>query len=77
MHEYTYLACIISTNLLSFITESKMKVVSYNPQRVIKQLGYEQSTIYKKKMGCSNTLTTESQLAGKGREHIVSNFHSI
>lgn len=40
----TWLA-IISPTLLPFITESKTGTVSYNRQRVMRQLGYDQSAI--------------------------------
>lgn len=42
----TWLA-IIAPTLLPFITESKVGVVSYNPQRVMRQLEYDQSAIFR------------------------------
>lgn len=52
---------IIAPTLLPFITESKTGVVSYNPQRMMRQLGYYQSAIQiTDEMGCSGSATTES-----------------
>lgn len=66
---------IISPTLLPFMTESKTGIVSYNPQRVMRQLGYDQPAIQiTGKMGCSGSTTAESQLIGQGRMHIVSMF---
>lgn len=53
----TWLA-IISPTLLPFITESKTDTVSYNRQRVMRQLGYDQSAIQiVGEMGCSDSMT--------------------
>lgn len=48
-------------NLLPFVTESKAVTVSYKPQCVLRQLGYNQSAIQVMgEMGCSNNLAVES-----------------
>lgn len=66
---------IIATTLLPFMTESKTGVVSYNPQMVMRQLGYEQSAIQiSGEMGCSSSATKESQFIGQGKAHIASKF---
>lgn len=63
----TWLA-IIAPTLLPFITESKMGVVSYNPQLSIRQLGYDQSAIQLTgEMVFSDLATTQSQFVGGGR----------
>lgn len=52
MDIWTWLA-IISPTLLTVITKSKTGAVSYNPQRVVRQLGYDQSVIQiTGEMGC-------------------------
>lgn len=72
---FTEWLAIIAPSLLSFIKESKIGVVSYNPQRVMRQLGYDQFAIQpSKEMGCSDSATTESQFVGQGKAHIVSKF---
>lgn len=69
---------VISPTLLPFITVSKMESISYNPQQVKRQLGYDQSAIQiTGGMGCSDFLTAESQFVGQDKEHIVTNFHTI
>lgn len=69
---------IIAPMLLPFIIESKTGVVSYNPQRVMRQLGYDQSAIQiKGEMGYSDSITAESQFISQGRMHIVSKFQKI
>lgn len=66
----TWLAIIVPT-LLPFITESKVGVVSYNPQRVMRQLGYDQSAIQiSGEMGCSSSTTAEAQFIGQGKTHV-------
>lgn len=58
-----------------FMTESKTGIVSYNPQRVMRQLGYDQSAIkIRGEMAYSSSATAESQFIGQGRTHIVSKF---
>lgn len=70
----TWLA-IIAPTLLPFVTESKARVVSYNPQRVMRQLGYDQSAIQLSgEMGCSGSATAEAQFTGQGKTHIISKF---
>lgn len=44
MTPLTWLAVIFPT-LLPFITESKIGTISYNPQRVMRLLGYDQLVI--------------------------------
>lgn len=69
---------VVSPTLLPFITVSKMGSISYNPQQVMRQLGYDQSAIQiTGGMGCSDFLTAESQFVGQDKEHIVSKFHTI
>lgn len=52
--------------------------MSYNPQRVIRQLGYDQSAIrITGEMGCSGSMTAEAQFIGQGRTHKVSKFKKI
>lgn len=59
---------IITPTLLPFVTESKAGAVSYNPQRVIRQLGYDQSAIQvSRETGCSNSSLVESQFVGDGK----------
>lgn len=61
--------------LLPFVTESKVGVVSYNPQRVMRQLGYDQSAIQLSgEMGCSSSATTEAQFIGQGKTRTISKF---
>lgn len=55
-----------------------MVVISDNPQRVMRQLCYDESAIQiTGETGYSDTLTAESQLLGEGKEHIAVKFHSI
>lgn len=73
----TWLA-IITPTLLPFITAYKVRTVSYNPQWVMRQLGYDQSAIQLiREMGCSDSLTVESQFVGRSKAHIVSKFQKI
>lgn len=54
-----------------------MGVISYNPQHVMRQLGYDQLTIQiTGDMDSSDILTVESQFVGEGKEHIVMKSHS-
>lgn len=70
--------CNYISNPLPFIIESKMRIISYNPQPMIRQLGYDQSANQITwEMGCLDTLTAKSQFVGKGGEHILAKFHSI
>lgn len=72
------MACTNFLTLLPFITETKMEIVSYNAQRVMRQLDYDQSAIQStREMRCSNRLIVESLFVGEGREYIVSKFQSI
>lgn len=60
---FTWLVTI-SPSLLSFITE-KMGTINYNPQLVMTEFGYDQSTLQiNGETGCSDTLTTETQFVG-------------
>lgn len=53
---------------LTFVTESKAGTMSYNPKRVMRQLGYDQSTIQiSGEMGCSDSMTIESQFVVMAR----------
>lgn len=66
---------VISPTLLPFITEG---IISYKPQGVIKQLGYDQPVIQVAgEMGYSNKLIDEAQFVGEVRLHIVAKFQSI
>lgn len=65
--ELTVSLAIIAPTLLPFITKSKTGVVSYNPQRVMRQLGYDQSAIQiTGERGYSSLMTTESQFTAMG-----------
>lgn len=73
----TWLA-FVSPTLLPFIIEDKEGTISYNLQCLIRQLGYGRLAIQVAgEMGCSNILTAEEQVFGKGMEHIVTKFQSI
>lgn len=66
---------IIAPTLLPFVTESKAGVVSHNPQRVMRQLGYDQFAIQLLgEMGCSGSATAEAQFIGQGKAHIIFKF---
>lgn len=66
---------ISSPTLLPFITKSKLGAISYNPQKVLRQLGYGQSaTRLTTEMGISDSINTESQFIGQGKEYIISKF---
>lgn len=59
---------IIFPTLLPSIIESKTGTVSYNPQRVMRQLGYDQSAIrITGEMGYSESMTVERNLLAKAR----------
>lgn len=76
--EFAAWFAILALTLLPFITESKTGVVSYKPQRVMRQLRYDQFAIQiSGEMGCSSSITAESQFIGQGRTHIVSKFKKI
>lgn len=69
---------IISPTLNPIITETAEGAISYNPQLVIKQLSYDRSTaIVMGKKGSSNILTTETQLIGEGKDHIISKVEPV
>lgn len=52
--------------------------ISYKPQRVMRQIGFDQLSIkVTREMECSNILTVEAQFVREGREHIVTKFQSI
>lgn len=69
---------IMSLTLLPFITKSKMRVINYNPQHMIRQLSYDQLAIQiTGEVGYSDTLTTESQFVGEGKKDIAVKFDSI
>lgn len=69
---------IISLTFLPFITESGTGTISYKPQRVMRLLGYDQFTIQiTGEMGCSNSITAESQFIGKGNEQIIPKFQNF
>lgn len=73
----TWLA-IITPTLLPLIIESKAGTANYNPQRVMRQLGYNQSVVQlSEEMGCSDSVTVESQFIGDGKAHMVSKFQKI
>lgn len=74
--QMTWLA-ISSPTLLSFITESRSGVISYKPQRILRQLGYNQSAIRSTgEIGSSDSINAQSQFIGL-RKHILSkNFMS-
>lgn len=66
---------IITPTLLPFVTKSKAGAVSYNPQRVMRQLGYDQSAIQVSgETGCSNSSLVESQFVGDGKGLIIQNL---
>lgn len=61
-----------------FKSETSEGTVSYNPQPVMKQLGYDQSAItVTREMGGSNLLTTEAQFMEEGEEQTVLKYESI
>lgn len=71
-------SAIITTTLFPLVTESKAGTISYNPQRMMQELGYDQSAIrLTGKMGCSDSTTVESQFVGDGKAHILSKSQTI
>lgn len=68
----------VTPTLLPFITESKTGAVSYNPQRVMRQLGYDQSAIQiSGETGYSDSSLVESQFVGDGKTLIISKFKTV
>lgn len=65
---------MISPTLFPFIIESKTGPVSYNPQRVMRQLEYDQSAIQVSGETCSNSSLVESQFVGDGKGLIIQNL---
>lgn len=69
---------MITPTLLPSICESKAWIVSYNPQRVMRQLGHDQFAIQVSgETGCSNSSLVESQFVGEGKALIISKFKTI
>lgn len=66
---------MVTPTLLPFITESRTGTISYNPQRVMRQLGYDQSAIQiSGATGYSDSSLVESQFVGDGKMLIISKF---
>lgn len=62
---------IISSTLIPFITEISEGIISYNPERVMRQLGYDHLVgQVMGEMGYSSLLTAEAQFTGEVKEHI-------
>lgn len=73
----TWLA-IISLTLLPFFTASKdggyqLQSPAHDPTIWLRPIGHQ----IIEEMGCSDTLTTESDFVGEVKEHIPAEFHPI
>lgn len=69
---------MVAPTLLPFITESKTGAVSYNPQRVMRQLGYDQSAVQiSGGTGYSDSSLVESQFVGDGKSLVISKFKTV
>lgn len=73
-------SAIISPTLLPLITACKIDKISYNSQRMKRQLGYDKSAVqFTGEMGCSNFVSVESQFVGRDKKLILitSKLHKV
>lgn len=69
---------IIFLFLLPFKSKVLEGTISYNPQSVIRQLGYVEGEIMvTREMGSSNLQTVKASFVGDGKEKILINFETI